>query len=245
MAFLRNRYSAALPIAVVSHVSMITNCATVHPLPHGIFGADDRIPVDSSRWPWQAIGIVQRRFGGACSDTLIAPSVVLTAAHCTYDQRNRRALQAADLRFLTSGQLGQTAHTPSPSTIAGIVRPSLGHGQRNPTIKNMATDWALIVLRAPSPCGPSPCGLPVSPTANRSLVRDSAKAIASRWCLPAGSFTAIQLIASGSLTAIPSQAIPAHRCSLEKGMASPWWASAPVSSRTTGADLAAWWCQPA
>jgi len=146
----------SLLIALTAHVTLLVSCAAGHPVPRGIFGADDRIPVDSSRWPWQAIGIVQRRIGGACTGTLITPSVVLTAAHCTYDQRNGQPLQPSDLRFLPSGQVGQNPQAPSPSPIAGIVRTSPGHGQRNPTIKNMATDWALIVLRVPLTLRPIP-----------------------------------------------------------------------------------------
>ncbi|MFN5116790.1 MAG: hypothetical protein ACK5FE_04745, partial [Cyanobacteriota bacterium] len=78
---------------------------------------------------------------GACPE-----KPVQLRAHCTFDQRNGQALQPADLRFLQSGQLGQKAPTPSPSGTAGIVRISPDHGQRIPTIRNMATDWALVVL---------------------------------------------------------------------------------------------------
>jgi len=156
MVCTRSYLPAVLFIAVASHAILLANCAIGLPQSHGIFGIDDRIPVDSRRWPWQAIGIVQRRIGGACTGTLITPRVVLTAAHCTFDQRNGQPLQPADLRFLSSGQLGQNAQTPSRSGIAGIVRTSPSHGQRNPTIRNMATDWALVVLRAPLPLRPIP-----------------------------------------------------------------------------------------
>lgn len=156
MAANHSRFSVALLIALAFQAILLPSCAAGQPQPRGIFGVDDRLPVDSRRWPWQAIGIVQRRIGGACTGTLITPRVVLTAAHCTFDQRNGQALQPADLRFLPSGQLGQNAPKPSPSGIAGIVRTSPGHGQRNPTIRNMATDWALVVLRAPLPLRPIP-----------------------------------------------------------------------------------------
>ena len=163
MVYPRNRCPAVFLIVLVPHVIFLASCAAGYPRPHGIFGADDRIPVDSRRWPWQAIGIVQRRMGGACTGTLITPSVVLTVAHCTYDQRNGQTLQPSDLHFLPSGQVGQNPQASWPFRIAGIVRPSPGHGQRNPNIRNMATDWALVVLQAPLPLRPIPLLVPRLP----------------------------------------------------------------------------------
>lgn len=152
----RLRFPIVLLLALAGQGHLLPSSAVAKPLARGIFGADDRIPADSHRWPWQAIGIVQRRIGGACTGTLIAPRVVLTAAHCTFDQRNGQPLQPSDLRFLASGRPRQNPQTPPPAGIAGIVRTTPGHGQRNPTIRDMATDWALLVLRAPLPYRPIP-----------------------------------------------------------------------------------------
>ena len=146
----------SLLIALISNVTLLASCSLGHPLSRGVIGVDDRIPVDSSRWPWRAIGIVQSRHGAACTGTLIAPRVVLTASHCTYDLRTGRPLQPSDLRFLPSGEFGRTPTASQSFPIAGIVRPSSGHGQQNPTIHNMATDWAVAVLRAPLPLRPIP-----------------------------------------------------------------------------------------
>ncbi|MEO1225257.1 MAG: trypsin-like serine protease [Pseudomonadota bacterium] len=45
------------------------------------FGRDERVMVDSTLFPWRAIGQLDFE-GGACTATLVAPDVVLTAAHC-------------------------------------------------------------------------------------------------------------------------------------------------------------------
>jgi len=119
----------------------------------GIFGKDDRVAVDCTAWPWQAIGLVQRKIGGACTGTLIATNVVLTAGHCLFDQRSGRPLEAAEVRFLAGYRNGQFI---ASSLGAGIVRTSDRHGQRAPTINDMATDWALVVLRDPIPVRPIP-----------------------------------------------------------------------------------------
>jgi protease YdgD len=119
----------------------------------GIFGRDDRIDVDSTAWPWQAIGLVQRKIGGGCTGTLIALKVVLTAAHCLFDQRTGRPLQAAEVRFLAGYREGQFI---ASSLGAGIVRISDRHAQRAPVINDMATDWVLVVLRDAIPVRPIP-----------------------------------------------------------------------------------------
>lgn len=58
-----------------------------HRDPGAFFGWDDRILFDTSAYPWSAIGQLQFDHGGACSGSLIAPSTVLTSAHCLITDR--------------------------------------------------------------------------------------------------------------------------------------------------------------
>ncbi len=60
--------------------------------PANIFGADDRIPVISSEYPWSAIGKVMTDNGG-CTGTLVGKDLVLTAAHCILDDEKNEPIK--------------------------------------------------------------------------------------------------------------------------------------------------------
>ena len=47
----------------------------------GIEGTDNRTPIETEAWPWTALGRINREIGGHCTGALIAPDLVLTAAH--------------------------------------------------------------------------------------------------------------------------------------------------------------------
>ena len=69
-------------------------------VPAPLSAADPRLAVDPNTPPWDAIAKVQTNIGGRCTGALIAPAVVLTAAHCLYNRHTGTLLQPVSLHVL-------------------------------------------------------------------------------------------------------------------------------------------------
>lgn len=63
-------------------------------LQDSFFGHDDRIYVNPGEMPWQAIGKLTFAGGGHCSGALVGQRVVLTSAHCMYEQGSGQVFDA-------------------------------------------------------------------------------------------------------------------------------------------------------
>jgi len=59
-----------------------------------------RAPVDMATPPWTALGRVQTELGTRCTGFLIAPSVVMTAAHCLFRRVTGHYVQPGSVHFL-------------------------------------------------------------------------------------------------------------------------------------------------
>jgi protease YdgD len=72
----------------------------LHP---GIIGEDDRVRLDERGPPWDAVGqvnVATNRIIGQCSGTLVAPNLVVTAAHCVMNSVTQRPFLFSDIHFL-------------------------------------------------------------------------------------------------------------------------------------------------
>lgn len=60
------------------------------------FGNDERVTVKPITMPWQAIGKIVHASTGFCTGTLVAPDIVLTAAHCMFEEEARSSSETGD-----------------------------------------------------------------------------------------------------------------------------------------------------
>jgi V8-like Glu-specific endopeptidase len=99
------------------------------------FGDDNRTPMRNSAYPWSAVGQVQIDGGGHCTGALISRDLVLTNAHCIWENGRR-----TDITFAPNYKSGQ-----SPEKVRGI---RYWWGTTDPS-KNRGADWAIIRLEKP------------------------------------------------------------------------------------------------
>jgi len=113
-------------------------------------GADRRVPVDPNQPPWNAVAKVQTNIGVHCTGVLIAPSVVVTAAHCLYNPRTRALLQSVSLHVLFGFERDAYRWHRRVARIA--VGPGFD-GARGPA---QPGDWAQLELTETVPVTPLP-----------------------------------------------------------------------------------------
>ena len=116
----------------------------------GAHAADRRVVVDPDAPPWNAIAKVQTNTARRCTGVLIAPAVVLTAAHCLYNPLTRAMLQPLSLHVLFGYRGGEYRWHRMVSRVA------VGAGFDGRDERPQSSDWALLALAEPVPVTPLP-----------------------------------------------------------------------------------------
>lgn len=112
--------------------------------------------IDSTQAPWPSIGRVNVagfRSTSMCTGTLIAPTIVLTAAHCLHNMRTLKPFPADDVLFLAGVRRDQFAARLE----AACFRTTEGFAPaKKPRLGDIHKDVGIIILKKASTLPPIP-----------------------------------------------------------------------------------------
>ncbi|MDJ0628765.1 MAG: trypsin-like serine protease [Rhodobacter sp.] len=94
---------------------------------------------------WEAVGRLTMAERAMCTGALIAPDMVLTAAHCMYDPYSGRPVKTGRIRF-EAGLTGNTAQATRAVTEV-VVHPGYRHNHNGPN--DAGVDLAVVKLSKP------------------------------------------------------------------------------------------------
>lgn len=105
-----------------------------------------RRAVDSSEEPWRSVGRVNIGGRAHCSGTLVAESIVLTAAHCLFSKASGQMVVPGIVHFVAGYSRGEhLGHSKVKSYRVGDGY----RGADGATVENVPHDWALLILEEP------------------------------------------------------------------------------------------------
>jgi len=106
-----------------------------------------RTPVDVGDTPWRSLGLVATEAGGRCTGALVAPRAVLTAAHCVFNPRTARPVEAGSVHFLLA--IAPDGRAAGRARAVGMVMgkgSTVAPGMRPDPASAPDADWAVLVL---------------------------------------------------------------------------------------------------
>jgi len=112
--------------------------------------------IDSTDAPWVSIGRVNvagYRSTSMCTGTLIAPNLVLTAAHCLYNKKTLKPFPLDDLLFIAGVRRDAYSARLEPACFFANKDYLPRH---KPKLRDVHEDVGLIVLKEPSTLPPVP-----------------------------------------------------------------------------------------
>jgi protease YdgD len=98
-------------------------------------------PIDASQPPARAIGLLEMSDGGLCSASVVAEDVILTAAHCLFDEDHESVVAERFTAGYDQGQFVATAHIRDV-----YIPPEFDHQRFLETNEIDGYDWALLRL---------------------------------------------------------------------------------------------------
>jgi protease YdgD len=139
-------------------------CQDLHP---GIIGDDNRVRLDERGPPWDAVGQVNVagfRTGLACTGTLIAPTLVVTAAHCVINPIAQKPYASKDIHFLAAVRgsenkghaVAQCLHFLANYRSLPLEKSSPSPSGPRVPIESFMDDVVVIVLNVPLDVKPAP-----------------------------------------------------------------------------------------
>ena len=128
-------------------LSIVATFAAALAVPAGALDFDTRRMLNAEESaPWRGIGrvnVATERQTGMCTGTLIAPDLVLTAAHCVIDPATGARFAPGNVHFVAGWRLGQmTAHRLAAAI---ATHPAYVHAERLEPAQ-VAHDLAVIQL---------------------------------------------------------------------------------------------------
>ncbi len=141
--------------------------------------------IDSTDAPWPSIGRVNvagYRTTSMCTGTLIAPNIVLTAAHCLYNKASLKKFPEKDMFFVA----GVRRDEYSARLEVACALPAAGYEpKKQPKLSDVHNDVGILVLKETSSLPPVPTLAPEEASVLTRATRfDSAGYRRSRRYLP-------------------------------------------------------------